>query len=450
MHRLLIALLAAFDALIAAATGLAVALATLTLLWVFGIGEPDWAALWPAAAGVWQLGHLVPFTVQLPAEYVAVAGIPEGAASFALSLAPLAFACFTAYRGVRSGIRAGRSGAWGTGVAGGSVAFAVVAAVVAVTSRTPLAVASVWQAIVFPLLIFAIGCAAGAVATVWRDDAGVMGRARELVDDLPGLWPDVPALALRGTAVALVALTGIGALGVIVALLLRGDQIIALYQSANLDIMGVIVVSLAQLAYLPTLIVWAVSFIAGPGFAFGAGSAVSPAGTQVGVVPGVPVLGALPGTASPWLLAIVLLPIGAGAFAGWVLRGRMLRLDGGDGYGVRAATTAAVALLSAGGAALAAWFASGAFGPGRLAEIGPNPGAVALAVGLEVLVGTGILLLSPEPDAATEPQRTNEEPAPAEDPADTRPAPAQEAAGEDAVDTLPIDPGFLGDGELKP
>ena len=37
----------------------------------------------------------------------------------------------------------------------------------------------------------------------------------------------------------------------------------------------------------------------------------------------------------------------------------------------------------------------GSFGPGRLAAMGPTPGPVALAVGLEVLLGAGILLLSP-------------------------------------------------------
>ena len=41
------------------------------------------------------------------------------------------------------------------------------------------------------------------------------------------------------------------------------------------------------------------------------------------------------------------------------------------------------------------WAASGSLGPGRLTEVGPDPGAVALAVGLETLVGVAILLLSP-------------------------------------------------------
>ncbi|WP_207205392.1 DUF6350 family protein [Microbacterium protaetiae] len=481
MHRLLIALLSAFDALIAAAVGLAVALATLTVLWVAGIGAPEWSALWPVTAGVWQLGHLVPFTIHLSAEYLAVTGIPDGAASIALSLAPLAFACFTAYRGVRSGIRAGRSGAWITGVAGAAVAFAVVAAVVGLTSRTPVAVASLWQAVLLPTLVFLLPCLAGAVGAAWRSDSGVIGRLRELIDDLPGLWPEVPALALRGAGIVLTAVTGIGALGVIAALLLRGDEVIALYQAANLDATGVIVVSLAQLAYLPTLIVWALSFIAGPGFAVGTATAVSPAGTQLGVVPGIPVLGLLPESVSPWLLLLVLLPIGAGVLAGWMLRGQMPRPgDVGAGepavrgastswrredYGVRAGVAVGVAVLSAAGAALAAWAASGAFGPGRLALVGPHPGAVALAVGVEVLIGVGILLLTPEGEGGTDRGRlaggtpgatgvkttSSVEADRAAAQVDRAVTSDDDTAGEDDIDTAPIDPGFLdGPDEIRP
>ncbi|MEQ6897125.1 DUF6350 family protein [Microbacterium sp. KR10-403] len=488
MHRLLIALLSAFDALIAAATGLAVVLATLTLLWVLGIGAPDWSALWPATAAVWQLGHLVPFTVHLSAEYLATLGLPDAAASFAVSLAPLAFACFTAYRGVRSGIRAGRSGSWGVGLGGGAIAFAVVSTVVCLTAGGPVVVASVWQAILLPVLVFAIPAVVGAVGAVWHSDPGAVGRVREAIADLPGLWPDVPALALRGAGAALVALVGIGALGVVAALLFGGDRVVALYQSSNVDVMGVVVVSLAQLAYLPTLIVWAMSFVAGPGFAVGAGTAFSPAGTQSGVVPGIPVLGALPETSSPWLLVIVLLPIGAGVVAGWTLRGRML--DDEAPASVRAGTAGGVALLTAAGAGVLAWVSSGAFGPGRLAQIGPQPGWVALAVGVEVLVGAGILLLTPawepEPDLPREAVRSREK---TRDLAETRAtsapgapgagadasagapgagtpgagapgvgAPGAEvegaeaaAAGEDDIETAPIDPGFLGGpGEIKP
>jgi hypothetical protein len=57
--------------------------------------------------------------------------------------------------------------------------------------------------------------------------------------------------------------------------------------------------------------------------------------------------------------------------------------------------TAGIAVVAGLGAALLAAVASGSLGPGPLAEFGPQPGPVGLAVGLEVLVGAAILLLSP-------------------------------------------------------
>ena len=107
MHRLIVALLAAVDAAIAVAVGLAATLAPLTLLWVFGFGgEADWGVLWSSAVSVWQLGNLVPLQIALPPDYLAATGISAEAASFVLSLAPLAFAGFTAIFAARSGARA--------------------------------------------------------------------------------------------------------------------------------------------------------------------------------------------------------------------------------------------------------------------------------------------------------------------------------------------------------
>ncbi|WP_029146058.1 DUF6350 family protein [Microbacterium luticocti] len=396
MHRVLVAVLAAFDAALAAAVGLVVVLAPLTVLWVAAMGQADWPALWPATGAVWQLGHLAGQTVHLPDEYRAVAGIPEQAATFVVSLAPLALTALTALFGARSGSRAARAGLGGVGVAAGAATFAAIAAVVAVTARSPFVSTPFWQAIIAPTLVFVVPAVLAAVAVQWRERSGTAARLRERMLDLPGLWPEAPALVVRGAVIALVALTGAGALALLVALIARGDEIVALYQAGNLDAVGVVVVSLAQLAYLPTLVVWALAFVAGPGFAVGTGTAVSPAGTAVGVVPGLPILGALPESVSPWLLLVVLLPIAAGALAGGMLRAQVRALTAQSQVGLRAALAAGTAALGGGGAALLAWLASGSIGPGRLAHTGPEPGAVALAVGVELFVGAAVLLLGPE------------------------------------------------------
>ncbi|MFG6502904.1 DUF6350 family protein [Microbacterium sp. P05] len=409
MHRLLIALLAALDAIIAAAGGIAVVFAPLTLLWVFGLdGGADWGALWPASGAIWQAGHLVAQTVTLPEVYLATAGIDPAAATFTLSLAPLALAVFTAGFAARSGRRAAEAGAPLIGATAGTLVFAAAATVVALTVGNPIVSAEFWPAVLLPTLVFAVPALLGAVVTAWRVDVdGPISRLRERVARLPRAWAVFPALLLRGTAVTTTGLVGAGAIVTAVAVFTGGADVVALFEAANVDITGGLVLSLAQLAYFPTLVLWGASFVAGPGFALGAGTAVSPAGTEVGVVPGIPVLGAVPDSTTTWLLLLALVPIALGAFAGWMLRSRLAdqgrpRHDDADGgIGMRLVLTVSLAVLTGGVAAVFAVVSSGSIGPGRLAMVGPEPGPLALAVGIETLVGAAILLLSPRRTRAT-------------------------------------------------
>lgn len=507
MHRLIVVLLAAVDAAVAAAVGLAATLAPLTLVWVLALGgSADWGALWPAGATVWQFGNLVPLTVTLPGDYLAVAGIDPTAASFVLSLAPLAFASFTAIFAARSGVRASRAEAWLTGVVTGSLVFAALTALVALTSATPIAAVERWQAILFPALVFAVPLLLGALVTEWREaGSGAVARVRDRIEAAPYGWGEAPGLIVRGAAVVLAGLIGLGALMLAIALIVRGGEVIALFEAAHVDVLGASVVTLAQLAYLPTLAIWGAAFVAGPGFAVGTGTAVSPAATQLGVTPGIPILGALPESTTPWLLLIALLPVGLGALAGWIARSRLVtpvaaesariphaRADGApppepaldsarsaalaallsddtstpgradeedadleqpteepEPIGARAVIALGVAVLSASGAALLCAVASGSMGPGRLSDVGPEPGPVALAVGVEVLIGAAILLLSPRPKVpgfrrrarvvapASEADKERTEPLPGGAPdaaeredsrAETEPAPVAEVA----------------------
>lgn len=409
MNRLLVLLLAAFDAVLAVAVGVAIALAPLTLLWVFAFGaDADWLALWPAAVRVWQLGNLVPLGVSLPEEYTSAAAIPAEGAQFALSLAPAAFAVFAAVSGARSGRRGARSGAWAVGVMAGAATTAVLAAALQVTSHTAVVEAATLPAIVLPTLVFAVPALIAALVTAWGvGDDGVVDRVRAAV---PPRFALVPVAAMRGAGAALAGTVGVGGLLVVVALVLRGGEVIALYEAAGVDLAGVVVIALGQLAYLPVLVVWAASFAAGPGFALGTATSVTPAGTSTGVVPGIPVLGAIPPSVSPWLLTLALLIVGAGALAGLVVR-RVLdqrpfgpsALDrrglarGADAGGLapRLAALGALLALTGSAALVLGAAAAGSIGPGTLAEAGPVPWTFALAVALETGVGAAIVLLAP-------------------------------------------------------
>lgn len=388
MNRLLVAVLTAVDAVLAAAVGLVAALAPLTVLWVVGFsGGADWGALWPTAVRVWQLGHLVPLHVTLPAEYLAVTGIPAEAAVFPLSLAPLAFAAFTALAGARSGARAARAGAALTGVASGAVVFAVAAALVRLAAATPVATIFTWQAVLAPALVFAVPALIAAVAAAWRvGDDGLVDELRLRLDT-----DGAATAAATGLGIAVAGLIGLGALVVVIGFLTRGGEVVALYEAAHVDLVGAIVLTLGQFAYLPTLVVWGMAFVAGPGFAIGVGTNVSPAGTSLGVVPGIPVLGVVPETTSSWMLLTILAVIAVGFLAGWAARTRL----GPVGTAPRVTVLAALTVLGGAAAALLAAVASGAAGPGSLALVGPDPGPVALAIGVELGVGAAIALLTP-------------------------------------------------------
>lgn len=399
MNRLLVLLLAAFDAVLTAAVGVALALAPLTLLWVFAFGaDAAWPALWPAAVRVWQLGDFVPLEIALPEEFALAAGIPAEGASFALSLAPAAFALFATVSGARSGRRAARSGAWAVGVLAGAVVTAAAAALLHLTAAgaDPVATADPFAAIALPTAVFALPALVAALATAWRlGDDGLVDRVRAA---LPPRFAAVPAAAARGAAAAVAGVVGVGALLLVVALIARGGETIALYDSAGLDLTGVVVVALGQLAYLPVLVVWAVSFAAGPGFALGTGTSVTPAGTSLGVVPGIPVLGVVPPSTSPWLLVLALLVVGAGVLGGLVARRALAREADAEGLGPRAAALGGMVLVVGVAALALGAAASGSLGPGALAETGPSPWWLALAVALETGGGAAAVLLAPRTD----------------------------------------------------
>lgn len=401
MHRIVVALLAAFDALIAVAVSVAVVAAPLTLFWATSLQAP-WGALWPTTAKIWQVGHFVPQVINLPAELTYGLGIPAAAASFLFSLAPLGFAAFSALFAARSGVRAARSGAWLSGVLSGATIFALLTALIWWTSRNGIAAVWGWQALLFPALTYAIPLLAGAVITAWRDgdNGGIIDQLHDVVDGLGDQWSEAPSLVARGLAIIMIGWLGLGAAAVFGAIATNGADMIGLFQISRVDLWGAVLLTLAHLAYLPTLIVWGAAWVSGAGFSVGAGSSLTPAATDVGVVPALPILGLLPEHTPGWLIVVLLLPVGVAALAGWAMRSRYSAVLGdAEPWLPRIVMVGATTLLAAGLGATFAALTGGAIGPGRLEHVGASPGLVAMAVGLEALIGVGIVMLTPRPAA---------------------------------------------------
>jgi len=131
------------------------------------------------------------------------------------------------------------------------------------------------------------------------------------------------------------------------------------------DAVGVLLVSLA---YLPNLLVWTLSYVVGPGFGVGGGATVDPFYAAGALLPGVPMLGAVPSDAPAAGPLLLLLPVAAGIVGSVVLRRRIhLALLPEVG-----AVLGGAALLGVVTLVLAA-LSRGSLGDGRLVGLGPAP-----------------------------------------------------------------------------
>jgi hypothetical protein len=141
--------------------------------------------------------------------------------------------------------------------------------------------------------------------------------------------------------------------------------------SLGADPVGGFVLVLGELAYLPNLVLWAASWVLGAGFSLGDGSVVSPMLTHLGLLPAVPVLGAIPGQSSGrWVtVAWLLVGVSAGVVAAWtaVAPRRRARFDETSLIGGLAGVVAGVAVT------VVAVASRGNLGIGRLVGIGPRP-----------------------------------------------------------------------------
>lgn len=245
-----------------------------------------------------------------------------------------------------------------------AIPYAVLAAVLAPLSATGAVQPVPVHAMLGALLVGAVGAG-----------TGVLREARVM----PPL-PPVASRTLVGASAALAVVLGAGALLAGVSLVRNGGRASSLAAATDPGVVGGIALLALGLACVPNGAIWGAAWLSGPGFAFGVGTGASPFGTTLGAVPALPLLAALPSGDAPALaVAALLVPVAGGVLAG-VLVGRRQRCGPRRAAGEAALVGVAVGLAMA----ALAYLSGGPLGEGRLADVGPSPWQVGLAVLLEI------------------------------------------------------------------
>lgn len=225
----------------------------------------------------------------------------------------------------------------------------------------------------------------------WRPLDLIPQRLRWLLGALPAL----------GAALGVMLVAGMAAL--IWAVISGWGRIRELHDSLLPGVAGSVVLVVLQLLYLPNFLLWATSWVSGAGIQLGYGSVISPARTDVGLLPAVPIFGALPPAgpqpdAMAWWAASTLL---AGGVAAWLLL-RSVRRDVAAWPTfviperserrvldpMRAAILGALVGIIAGLLLVVCqWFARGDLGNIRLVDLGARLGPVAIMASTGMGIG---------------------------------------------------------------
>jgi len=359
-----------------AAAGIGIVILTFLVLagWIAaphaGLGPDGLTGVLRVAAALWLIGHHVGFTLHGAGR---IGLLPLG-----LVLLPGALL----WRAGRWVVRAGGVGRLrhvGYAALALAAPYALVAGALALASRSVLAKPSLPQAVIASFLLALT--------------AGGLGGARALAPwgQLVGLLSARARSVILGTGGALAVLTCAGAVLAGASLGAHLGEFTSVNALLGPGAVGAGLLLLAQLAYVPNAVVWAISFTLGPGFAFGAGTVVAPTGSALGPLPAFPMLASLPqglhSEVPPWLsVAVLALPYLAGCLGGLLLARAaptpILEAAPMWGFACGALTGCVLGTLAA--------FAGGSLGNGRLTAVGPSPWQVAVVGALEVGVAAAV------------------------------------------------------------
>ena len=370
--------------------------AAMSAVWATkGFGDMEFSSVAAMSAHLWLLIHGVP--LDLAAAFGASAGtmtlVPLG-----LSILPL----LLCYRSGRRLARASYEGEFLIPVLSGSVTYALISsAMYGWASPHPQPLQALNAALV-PLGIVVAGLMWGGYREARSLSRMVGVDTAEQISQMSqySRWAGSYAWAVvRAAVVAFVALVGLGAVLLGIGILAGWSQVVATYQELHAGAVGDTAVTLLQLGFLPNLVIYAIAWSTGAGFSFGAGTSVGLTSSDVGTLPMLPILGAVPESMGTFGLVGLLVPLGAGAIAGWwFLREGEDHLDEWVALKVPfrplSALISAVVLgvmtgiMTSFGALWLGWISYGSLGIGRFTEVGAEP--LTFAAHTALTVGAGV------------------------------------------------------------
>jgi len=370
--------------------------AAMSAVWATkGFGDMEFSSVAAMSAHLWLLIHGVP--LDLSAAFGASAGtmtlVPLG-----LSILPL----LLCYRSGRRLARASYEGEFLIPVLSGSVTYALISsAMYDWASPHPQPLQALNAALV-PLGIVVAGLMWGGYREARSLSRMVGVDTAEQISQMSqySRWAGSYAWAVvRAAVVAFVALIGLGAVLLGIGILAGWSQIVATYQELHAGAVGDTAVTLLQLGFLPNLVIYAIAWSTGAGFSFGAGTSVGLTSSDAGTLPMLPILGAVPESMGTFGLVGLLVPLGAGAIAGWwFLREGEDHLDEWVALKVPfrplSALISAVVLgvmtgiMTSFGALWLGWISYGSLGIGRFTEVGAEP--LTFAAHTALTVGAGV------------------------------------------------------------
>ena len=375
------------------AISLGVVLVPLSLVWLLENNpDVDWLVAFRAAADFWLLSHGTGLVV------------PEGeilgllVPAFLVTLVPLGMTIWLARSFYNAGKRFLAARALWPGWLGGALVYGAAALGISTAAYDSTIYPVAWQGVFFPTILFLtfqiLGSVFGQPDEIFEGDVidasperdRIRGALNSLRLKLHWSIRSIMGPAFRAGTAITVMLLMVSAFTVAVLIAISWIDITRLYESVQVSFLGAVVLTIGQLALIPNLVIYGAAWFTGVGFSIGTGSLFSPLGSQVGPLPTIPVLGALPvGQLEFGMISIVVVLLAA-FIATLAIRKSAdeIRFEFATAWTAAISLGLSIALVTALQMALLATIASGSAGPGRLVQIGVSPWLLAVVVFIEV------------------------------------------------------------------